>query len=332
MLAHLPQCSQRPNVERTTPMGDATGPLARDLLSELLRSVGFSSTVLCRSELTAPWGFEVKARGFGAFHIVLQGTCCLEVDGVAEQVWLGGGDLVILPRGSAHIVRDAPSSPTVALDRLALGADENGFLRAGGDGPRTELLCGGLRFDDRAINPMLTALPRVVRLSALSGSLGGWVRSIFGFLASESTGPRAGREMIVSRIIDVLFVEAIRTFFESSDASQSSFAAALRDPGLCEALASIHNAPQEDWDVETLARQAGMSRTAFATQFAALVGAPPLRYLSRYRMHKAAQLLRSSRATIAEIAESVGYDSDAGFSRAFKRVVGAAPAAYRSAR
>ncbi len=302
-----------------------------DALSDLLRAARFRSIILCRSELRAPWGFSVTGRDFATFHIVLRGRGYLDVDTVPEQKPLRAGDLVVLPHGNAHAVRDAPGSRVTRLEDLIQHAptDDRGILRGGGRGRPTTLVCGGFRFEERVGNPLLAALPSVIHLRGRSPGVNTWLRTMFGFLTRESLAPQPGGDSVIARLADILFIEAIRAYFASPEAKENGFAVALRDPRIGAALSGIHGRPEADWTIQTLARRAGMSRTAFALQFARLVGEPPLRYILRHRMNRAAELLRETTQSIAEVAERAGYNSESSFSRAFRRVFGTWPAAYR---
>ncbi len=309
----------------------ASASIPRDNLSEVLQSVHFRSAVLCRSELSAPWGFAVLARNFASFHIVLTGRCCLEVDSIGRKLWLARGDLVILPHGNAHVVRDSPGSAATRLEELIENgnAADVGTLRAGGGGPKTVLVCGGFDFEERATNPLLLALPPVIHLRGRRLSVEAWLRTTFDFLERESRTRRPGGDTVITRLADVLFIEAIRSYFTSREAEKIGLSVALQEPRVGAALASISKAPEADWRVGTLAKRVGMSRTSFATRFVELVGEPPLRYVTRCRMDRAVAMLRSTGETIQEIAERVGYESELGFSRAFKRFLGTTPASYR---
>jgi AraC-like DNA-binding protein len=238
---------------------------------------------------------------------------------------------VILLHGNAHVVRVSHTSPATQQENLIADGttDHRGILRAGGRGAKTILVCGGFHFEERATNPLLAALPPVIHLRGRRPGVEAWLRATFDFLARESDTYRPGADSVITRLADILFIEAIRGYIASPEAEKVGLAVALRDPKVAAALASIHQHPETDWDVKMLARQAEMSRTAFAIQFAKLIGEPPLRYITRCRMDKAAGLLRSSSATIAQIADRVGYKTEVGFSRAFKRSLGATPAAYR---
>jgi AraC-like DNA-binding protein len=313
-------------------MHNISETIARDVLSDVLAPVRFrSSTIICRSEMRAPWGFAVLGRDFATFHVVLRGGGLVEVDGVDKQIDLSEGDLVILPQGSPHVVRDSPSSPATRLEELIAGGsvDERGMLHKGGSGPLSVLVCGGFYFEDRATNPLLSSLPRVIHLRGRSRGVASWVRVALEFLRRESNAGRPGADAVITRLADILFIEALREHASSPEARESGFAVALRDPRIGRSLARLHSRPQADWNLERLAKEAGMSRTAFSVRFRELVGESPLKYTTRCRMDRAAGLLRSTGASVAQVAERVGYDSEIGFGRAFMRYAGVSPAAYR---
>ena len=312
-------------------MKNLAGSPRRDELSDVLQAVRFRRAIFCRSELTAPWGFSVLGRDFATFHLVTRGKCCLDVDGVDGQVWLSAGDLVILPLGNAHVVRDSPSSFATRLEELiAAGSTKDyGTVRSGGGGKPTTLVCGGFQFDDYGTNPVRAGLPPVIHLRGHTRGVETWVRMALSFLAKETNSDRPGTDTVVNRLADILFIEAIRTYVSAPDVRKLRPAVALRDPRIGTALLAIHRQPEGDWGVATLAKHVSMSRTAFATRFSELVGESPYSYVTRCRMNKAVNLLLSTNATIAQIAQRVGYDSEVGFGRAFKRYVGTSPAAHR---
>jgi len=312
-------------------MKNLTGSIRRDDLSEVLQAVRFRGVVFCRSELSAPWGFSVLGREFASFHIVTRGKCCLDVDGLDDRFWLSAGDVVILPAGHAHTVRDSPSSPATRLEELVAGGgiDARGTLRTGGGGAGTVLVCGGFQWEDGATSPIVASLPPIIHLHGRAHGVDTWLRLTLAFLSEEAEAGRPGAEIAVTRLADLLFIEVLRTYFSAPGAPNPGLAAALRDPRIGAALVSIQRRPEGRWEVGSLARQVAMSRTAFATRFKALVGESPFSYVTRCRMSKATGLLRSSDVTIAEVAERAGYDSEASFGRAFKRWLGTSPAAFR---
>jgi AraC-like DNA-binding protein len=315
-------------------MKKLTGSIQRDDLSDLLHAVRFRGVLLCRSELSAPWGFSVLGRDFASFHLVTRGRCCVDVEGVEERLWLSKGDLVILPGGNAHTVRDSPGSPSTRLEELVAGPgfDGRGTLRTGGGGDRTVIVCGGFQFDDPAADPIVASLPPVIHLRSRGPVVGSWLRMALAFLSHEAEAGRPGADAAVARLADLLFIEALRVYFAAPENARSGLAAALRDPRIAAAVLAIQRQPESPWGVAKLARQVSMSRTAFAVRFRALVGESPMAYVIRCRMHKASGMLRSSDETIGRVAERVGYDSPASFGRAFRRWNGASPAAYRSLR
>lgn len=314
-------------------MKTLTGSIRRDDLSEVLQAVRFRGVVFCRSELSAPWGFSVLGRAFASFHIVTRGTCCLDVDGLEDRFWLSEGDVVILPAGHAHTVRDSPSSPATRLEELVAGGgvDAFGTLRTGGGGAGTVLVCGGFQWEDGATSPIVASLPPIIHLQGRTHGVDTWLRLTLSFLSEEAEAGRPGAEIAITRLADLLFIEVLRTYFSAPGTSKRGLAAALRDPRIGAALVSIQRRPEGRWEVASLAREVAMSRTAFATRFKALVGESPFSYVTRCRMSKATRVLRSSDSTIAEVAERVGYDSEASFCRAFRRWLGTSPAAFRHA-
>jgi AraC-like DNA-binding protein len=265
---------------------------------------------------------------------VTRGRCCLDVDGLDERFSLAEGDLVILPTGCAHTVRDSPSSQATRLEELVAegGVDAHGTLRTGGGGAATVLVCGGFHWEDRATNPIVASLPPIIHLQGRAHGVDTWLQLTLAFLSEEAEAGRPGAEVAVTRLADLLFIEALRTYFSAPGTPNRGLAAALRDPRIGAAMVSIQRQPEARWEVGGLARQVAMSRTAFAGRFKALVGESPFSYVTRCRMNKATGALRSSDATIADIAERAGYDSEASFCRAFKRWLGESPATFRAAR
>jgi AraC-like DNA-binding protein len=312
-------------------MENLTAGLGADTLSEVLGAVRFRSAVYCRSELTAPWGFRVIARPTPAFHIIEEGSCSLEVESVAGTFTLRGGDLVVLPHGHAHAVRDRPGSPAPWLeDVLATHPLEGGFsMRCGGGGERTSILCGGFFLEDGTSLPFLSSLPPVLHVAGEGGRTTAWLRVAREVIVHETAEGRVGASTMLSRLADMLFVEAIRSYFSDAGGEPRGWLAALRDPGIGAALALIHRDPQRPWTVDALADAAAMSRSAFSLRFNVLLGASPMRYVTSCRIQRALRLLASPSVSVAQVAERVGYESEIAFSRAFKRRVGLSPATYR---
>jgi len=302
--------------------------IANDALGEALRGLRFRSRILCRSELGAPWGFTVRASSSASFHVVLEGSCFVETKNDPATL-LAAGDVALLPRGDAHTVRDSPHSPSLALEDLIAVSppDDSGCLRHGGAGKKAVLLCGAFDFDGAAALPILSALPSrmVIRGDAPHAE---WLRLLMDTLVSDAKRSGFGGGPLVDRLMDIIFIQAVRAHVGDRGA-ETGWLAAMRDPHLSAAIAAIHANPAKSWTVERLAVLVGMSRTAFATRFALLLGESPMKYLTRFRMARAIDDLRDGRASLASIAERVGYASDVAFSKAFKRYVGIGPGAFR---
>jgi AraC-like DNA-binding protein len=309
-------------------------PTTTDVLTDVLETVRVGAACYGRVEAAAPWGIGVPADEEDAkFHVVLAGECWLDVDGQLEPIHLRGGDLVALPHGHAHTLRDAPGSAIRPLAELTVlgGGKCQPSISTGGSGASATLVTGSFHFEDRRNNPLLAVLPPVIVLPGELSRNVLWLEPTLKFIACEAASGRPGAQTVVSRLADVLFIQIVRGYLASLPAGASGWLGALGDAQIGSALGFIHQSPELDWTVQSLAAKVAMSRSAFASRFARLVGEPPLAYVTRWRMQKAAGLLRQSSATLADIAERVGYDSEAAFSKAFKRAVGTAPGAYRRA-
>ena len=302
-----------------------------DGLSQVLLRLTVSSTVYCLSEMSSPWGFRVGARSSPAFHLLNSGSAWLEIDGEPEQVRLLAGDLVILPRGQAHVVRDSPEGPVLWLDRiLADSPPVRGRLQHGGGGERSELLCGGFAVDQLTARPLLESLPTVVRIPGQDGQAPDWLSGLVRLIAIEmaSTGP--GTEAVVSRLTDALLAQALRQCLLEADRVAGG-RSVITDPQIARALRLIRERPDHSWSVPELAATVGMSRSAFAERFRSATGETPIQSLTRYRLERAAEYLRTTNAGIREIARITGYDSEVSISKAFRRQFGTSPGAYRKA-
>ena len=305
-----------------------------DALESVLADVRFRSTVFCRSDMTAPWGFSVSGRDVATFHFVEHGSCWLEVSDVKSRLHLVAQDLVILPHGHAHVMRDAPGSAVVRLDDLiaAQAPVEGGISGFGGGGAATRLICGGFIFDDRDALPFLPALPPVLHLRGRGSRVGSLLRVAQDILASELARNPPGGNPMVSRVSDLLFIEAVRSHFSDAAGGARGWFAALKDRHIGQAISAIHRQPHRPWTVGTLASEVGLSRTAFALRFSLLLGESPMRYVAARRIAHASTLLTRNHLTIARVAELVGYESEVAFSRAFKRHIGLSPVQYRKAK
>jgi AraC-like DNA-binding protein len=304
-----------------------------DVASELLRDVRIESSVLCRSVMAAPWGFGVAGRDLGSFHMVLAGRGVLEVEGAAETVAVGPGDVVVLPTGAEHWVKDAPTTRapwlTSILDRHEV---VDGELRFGGDfggdeGPTTEIVCGVFALEGAAPS-WFERLPPVV-VSGGEASERRWRAEVQSALRDEARAPTNGGSVIVNRLLESIIADALADRLRDISADVPASAAALSDRRMGATLGRLHEAPEEPWTVEHMAKVASMSRSAFADRFRSLLGLPPMRYLTELRLARSARLLRTTDMTVAEVARRVGYGSEESLARAFRARFGRTPAAYR---
>ena len=301
-----------------------------DILGDLLSSLRLTTIVYGRLELGAPWGLSFPSLPDSASLIVIaRGSAQLEVERSERPIVVSAGDVALLPNGDAHVLRDGKGSP---LHVLSAGQCQRTTatnpIRLGGQGARTTLVAGAFRYGSGRKIPLFEALPSVIHISASDARVSPWLSSTVQLLIAESAARSAGGTVVGSRLVDVLFVQALRTFIMSGNCKDCGLRA-LGDPHIGKALQLVHERPAEPWTVEGLARAVGMSRSAFAARFTELVGEPPLEHVSRWRMTKAAELLRESNLSMLDVAERAGYGSEAAFNRAFKRHEGTAPARYR---
>lgn len=302
---------------------------ALDVLADVLDTMRLSTHVNGRFEVFAPWGLQFP-RSPGA-HIILvaRGGARLEVEGVEGAVSLSAGDLALLPHGGGHTLRDAEGSPVRQLEQGECRRSGNAMAaRVGEGGDRTTLVVGSFRFGAVPSTPLFAGLPRLIHIAADDPATAPSMASTVRLLIAESASSSPGATVIMSRLADILLVQAIRAHIQAGPCQRHGLCA-LADPPLRKALSLIHERPSEPWTVEGLATAVALSRSGFAARFSELVGEPPLEYLARWRMTKAAQLLRESELPLSEVAESSGYQSEAAFNRAFKRWGGSAPGAYR---
>lgn len=311
-----------------------------DALSEVLRAVRLTGGVFLDAEFTAPWcvrahlgpedcrAFAVSPERVISAHYVFEGECLLGVDG-EPPVALRGGDLVLLARNDPHVLGSDLDRPAVSGDDLIEPGASGGLarIRHGGGGACTRIVCGYLA--SGGDNPLSGSLPRVMTLRPMEGSARDWVESSFRFAAAEVAAGRPGSDMILAKLSELLFVEAVRACIARLPADRTGWLAGLRDPHVARALALLHERVAHPWTVDELARAIGVSRSVLGERFAALLGEPPMRYLTRWRMQLASRRLLECHDALARIAAEVGYDSEAAFNRAFKRELGIPPATWR---
>jgi AraC-like DNA-binding protein len=304
-----------------------------DSLGEILHLLRLTGVLYCRAELTAPWAVEVPALpGLMAFAVVTSGAGWLELDGEPPRQ-LRQGDLALIPHGVPHRFSSGPGLPFAPLFEIPVErvGERYEIMRHGGGGALTQVTCGVMRLDHIAAESLVALLPRVLLIRAEDDTAGQWLHSTLALIAVEGAALRPGGETVMTRLADILVIQAIRSWLETSPDARTGWLAALRDEKLGRATAAMHRAPHAGWTVATLAREAGMSRSAFSARFTDLVGEPAMRYLTRWRLQLARMALRDGPQSLAGLARSSGYVSEAAFSRAFKRQFGMPPGGVRRA-
>ena len=300
-----------------------------DSLSPILDDMHFGGVVFTHVEMTAPWAWRLATPGLAAFHVITVGQAWLLREREAP-VLIEAGDLVILPAGEAHTIKDKPQSTAEPIDLLPFmeQSDLTPAQQSGG-GAACRLISGHARFDVDMAAPLIAALPPLMHVMAHSSMPPLWLSIGIQFLEQEIAAPRPAQQAILNRVGDILLMECLRDYVESVPEGSGNWLAALKDKALSTALARIHQQPHHNWTVPELAQHACLSRSAFADRFSQALGEPPLTYLTRHRMRLAARQLRSTHLTISKVAEQVGYTSEAAFSQAFKREYGEAPSIWR---
>jgi AraC-like DNA-binding protein len=330
--------------------------MSRDTLSDVLRAVHLSGAVFYYIEGASPWVAEAPpsheviaaimpaAEHMIEFHGVVKGACWAAIVGEAP-VRLDAGDVILFPQGDPHVVSSAPGMRADIVDTgiyftpkppqlpHSLSVTEKGVTTArldGGGGDRVTVVCGFLGCDVRPFNPLLSALPRMLRLSGSVLGPASWIGQLLATAVVESNEKRAGGEAVLELMSKMMFVEALRRYVDTLPAEQTGWLAGMRDPSVGRALALLHDQPGKPWTVERLGEEVGLSRSSLHERFTHFLGQPPMQYLTQWRMQLAAGLLRDTKTKLIEVALEVGYESEAAFSRAFKRVVGVSPGAWRS--
>lgn len=306
-----------------------------DVLTDALESIYARSALFGRLDLTAPWGlaFDGPPEPGLAFFVLTRGAAVLESEDQPPR-WLSGGDFVLVRKNVKRSLRDSLETPVVpASDALKScphqqNCQPGGVFRYGGGGALTTVIGGRIEVENFAHNPLLRSLPPVIHVHGEQGTPVSWLETTLQFISSEMASGQPGASTVVTRLVDVLLVQAIRTHLARSSNGGSWFRA-LIDPQIGRALSLIHEQPGAPWTVQRLAEHVAMSRSAFSARFSELVEEPPLTYLTRWRMARATRMLHTTSASLSEVASLVGYDAEAAFSKAFKRWNGVAPGEYR---
>jgi AraC-like DNA-binding protein len=314
-----------------------------DPITDIFRTMHVTAFGLHRLEATAPWGVrqenqseedvtsfdkQLPPTDLAHFAMLSRGNCWLNVDGIPDPIPLTGGDCFLVAKGTTIVLRDSPRTrPRSTFREIGAKANSNVILHGGGGAPTT-IVCGSLSFDRVSVKPLTQLLPRFILMKADEArtlALHNTVQT----LASEMAEQSPGSEVVSTRLAEVLIIQILRAHIASGSERDKGWLGAIFDPQIGTALSAVHNCVDSPWTVESIATAAGMSRSAFAARFKELLGQTPLEYVTEWRMQKAIQLLEERDKKLIDVARSVGYESDAAFSKTFKRVVGASPGEYR---
>ncbi|RWP42302.1 MAG: AraC family transcriptional regulator [Mesorhizobium sp.] len=305
-------------------------PVTGDPLTDILRGLRLDGVEYGRCEMQEPWGLQFPAQTAARFHFIGRKGCWL-LQPSGEWVELKAGDAVLLPRGAAHVLASEPGTEASPIQGYEVAEVCKNVYCLSNEGcrPGTLLFFGSMYFNLDGLHPLLGMMPDVMRAHELEAYEPG-IPHLLEAMAREVTMERVGSGGILARLADVLAATVIRSWVERGCGDSSGWIAAVRDREIGRVLAAIHLEPDRDWTVETLARMMGASRSGFAERFATIVGETPAKYVTQVRMHQARQWLVRDRLKISVVAARLGYESDASFSRAFKRVIGSAPSHFRA--
>ena len=308
----------------------AADPPAFDVLTDVMEQVRLEGTVYFSADLHAPWGISIVRSGRAPFYAVASGECELQVGRRGPVRRVRAGDFVLLPNAAPHIVRSDSGALVVPFDSWlqAHPMDRRGGTRHAGPGAATRVIGGFFSVDPLRINPLFGARPASIHLRGADPRVRQLLLPTLRLVEAEIAAGSLGARTVLRRLADVLFIQAVRLHAES-ETGVAGWLRGLADPRVGRALMLLHERYAEPWTLETLAREVGTSRTLLAVRFRELVGEPPMAYLTRWRITRAANLLHGARLPLARLAEQVGYQSDAVFSKAFRRVTGQAPGAWR---
>lgn len=302
-------------------------PTFDDPLGEALYLLRLNGSLYCHSDLYAPWGLEMpEMPGDMMFHILLSGQYWISVEG-QNPIHLSKGSLALVTRGQGHTLYSNQGSACKHLFDLPIQkiSDRYEYLEYGGSGEKTSLLCGVISMDKLSGRKLIEQLPEVIHLHQHDADNPTWINSIVELISAEAENTMAGGETVMAHLSDIVVIKAIRHWINTATEAQFGWLGALRDPKLGKALSAIHNQPAESWTVDTLAQTAGMSRSGFAARFKEVVGTSAKQYLTHWRMTMAKSQLGSGSLSLGELSEQLGYQSEAAFSRAYKRIIGESP-------
>jgi AraC-like DNA-binding protein len=303
-----------------------------DVLADVLDMLRVSGAVTAYARAHAPWGLSLHRAPGATFHAVMTGSCWIRMADRPPRE-LHAGDIVLLPTGAAHVMASEATGPSRSWDRVTgrLTPNADGEIVIAGSGSSTRLICASYQYDREVAHPLVSLLPPLLLVGGQEMAEGSALSTTLRLLRQELSARSAGWETIANRLIDVVFVQVIRAWLDGRGEQGTSWLRALRDPIVAQTLTRMHTEPAAPWSIDRLAREANLSRATLIRRFRALVGEPPLAYLTRWRMELAARNLRETDDPVGSIAHRVGYESEFAFSRAFSRLRGRPPGRYRAA-
>ncbi|MGA7180360.1 MAG: AraC family transcriptional regulator [Thiobacillaceae bacterium] len=323
-------------------LSETQNPVSGDLLSDLLANMHLSGVVLFRTAFREPWGLispaacdlskilSFRTEHIIPFHIIAEGGCWLELKD-RERVWLKAGDAILLPYGDQHVLRGREEAVNVPAGALLPPLPWHDILLVehGGDGGRTQIICGFLQCDELLFHPLLRHLPELMHVSPGQNPADEWLASTIRHTAEEASRVIPGGRSMLPRLAELMFVEILRKHMQTLSTEDVGWFAAVNDPVVGTALRWLHSSPLDEWNVDRLSREVGVSRTVLSARFKHLLDMPPMHYLTYWRLQLAAQRLKTTEVPMKGIADQAGYESEAAFSRAFKRHFGLPPADWR---
>ena len=306
-----------------------------DLLSNILSRLKLTGTLYFRTSFTSPWSIKVPPfKKVSRFHYVHRGRCLVRIEGAKDPVLLEQGDLVLITKGASHVLFCDPTTENQAV-HLDQVVQESGFTGQGtlvyGEPDthhETQLICGHFAFDEYAQHPLIDALPPHIHIKNYGEDSGNWLENTLKVIGAEAGQNKLGSNIIALKMSEIIYTQAMRDYLSTDGASNKALAG-FSDPAISRALEAIHQAPEHPWSLLELSSVAGLSRTSLVNRFAECLSISPHNYITQWRMQIARQYLLDSNSAIIDIAESVGYKSEAAFGRVFKKYFDIAPATYR---
>ncbi len=298
-----------------------------DALSDILKLIRLKSTVYFRKDFASPWGMEMGNSPFAQFHLVVRGHCYLQTDDMKDPTDLYAGDILVFPKGKSHWLADNPASKKIPGIKV-VEAHENNQTLFEGEKLSTTLICGHFEFDKDFKHPFLQSLPELIHITDTERRQLSWLETATQVIMQETDSDEPGSEVVATRLAEVLFIQILRIYIAQSNID-GGYLTALKDKHIHNALSLIHHDPKNSWTLTGIAKIIGMSRSAFAARFKQLTGNTPMNYLANWRMNIAKDIIKDQNLSLIEIAEKVGYSSEASFNRAFKKQFKINPGAMR---